>query len=210
MSYLRLTGSDEGTDNATRGLSFRSNNIELTANVIYNIFPHNKMYRRRGLISPYVTLGLGLLVNNPRAVFEGTSHALRPLETEGVSYNAISAVIPYGLGAKIKINPQIDLFAELSYRLTFTDYLDDVSTIYDPSKNDLPSNDIERILSDRRAEAGASERELTRNQRGNPDNNDGYFLFSIKVAYTVKVTKQRYSLRRNVSKFRVTKKIKRR
>lgn len=53
--------------------------------------------------------------------------ALRPLQTEGKKYSNFAFAIPVGAGVRYKINRYWDLSFELSYRQTFTDYLDDVS-----------------------------------------------------------------------------------
>ncbi|MFW5761504.1 MAG: hypothetical protein ACOCXH_11035, partial [Cyclobacteriaceae bacterium] len=59
-------------------------------------------------------------------------------------------------------------------------YLDDVSTVY-PDPSSL-SSDLARTLSDRSEEIGFDRREVG-SIRGHSDNNDGYFLGTIKVEY---------------------------
>ncbi|MEJ0031274.1 MAG: hypothetical protein WDO15_13250 [Bacteroidota bacterium] len=38
--------------------------------------------------------------------------------------------IPFGLGARLKLTETLDLWADIGFRYTFTDYLDDVSKNY--------------------------------------------------------------------------------
>ena len=207
-NYIRLKGSDEGGQyEQARGLSFRSDNVEFVGTVIYDIFEYNKMYRRRHLVSPYLQVGLGLLYYNPKALYDGKYYDLRALQTEGVKYNSITAVIPYGLGVRFKINPHINVSTEMNWRFAFSDYLDDVSDRYDESKSDLNDDEIAKILSDRRE--NYLEHETPHSGiRGSTGASDYYFIFNVKLAYTIKVTKQRYNINSNVSRFRIIKSIK--
>ena len=54
---------------------------------------------------------------------------MQPLRTEGQAeaYKLGQIVIPFGGGARYKLNRNFDLGLELGFRKTFTDYLDDVS-----------------------------------------------------------------------------------
>lgn len=56
--------------------------------------------------------------------------ALRNLQTEGRRYSNFAFAIPVGAGVRYKVNRYWDLSFEISYRQTFTDYLDDVSRDY--------------------------------------------------------------------------------
>jgi hypothetical protein len=42
----------------------------------------------------------------------------------------VQAVIPVGLGLKVNINQRWTFSGEIGHRITFTDYMDDVSTTY--------------------------------------------------------------------------------
>lgn len=208
LAYVRLSGTDQGGDNETRNLSFFSNTLDFSAMAIYDIFSYNKMYRRRQLISPYIALGLGFHTVNPMVKYQGVNYNLRKLQTEGLSYSAVSMTIPYGLGARMKVHPLVDVALEASWRLSFSDHLDDVSGSYYEPIQRLPEDDIRRVLADRRPVDQLTTRQLSSTQRGNPTSNDGYFMFSAKVDYTLKVTKQRYSINSNTSRFRLIKSIK--
>lgn len=208
FSYIRLSGSDQGGEHETRNLSFFSNTLDVAATVVYDIFSYNKMYRRRSLISPYIAVGLGFHTVNPKATYEGETYNLRKLQTEGYEYRGISMSVPYGIGARVKVHPLVDISLEANWRLTFTDYLDDVSGSYYTGLQTLPEDDIRRVLGDRRQTERLTPRQLSGTQRGNPNSNDAYFMLSAKVDYTLKVTKQRYSISSNTSRFRLIKSIK--
>jgi len=76
----------------------------------------------------------------------------------------------------MKAGPFFNVALEGGYRLTFTDYLDDVSTVYpDPASFTDP---IAAALSMRYEDPVPPG-----TQRGDPNQNDGYFLLNIKVEY---------------------------
>lgn len=209
LTYFRLFGSDaRDKTHEWRGLSFVSNSFDFSASVVYDIFQYHKMYRRRALLSPYLTIGVGLMTVNPKAKFQGTTHKLRPLMTEGNSYSPIAAVLPYGFGVRIKLNPVLNLGVESIWRFTTSDYIDDVSTRYDQDILALPNNDIRKQLADRRTEAGATPDQKNVSIRGNPERNDLIWLIGFKLEYTIRVTKQRYNINTNTSRFRLIKSIK--
>ena len=119
-------------------------------------------------------------------------------------YSSVSFSTQLGAGIRLKATPQIDIAFEAIFRKTFTDYIDDVSTIYptdiaswtDPIRQDLSLKQEGRSLD---AAAGKT--------RGNPSNNDGYLTFGFRLEYTLMVTQQRYNLKRNSSRLRMHKGI---
>ena len=46
------------------------------------------------------------------------------------SYKKFQVAIPFGIGARFRLNEMLDLSAELGFRYLFTDYIDDVSKNY--------------------------------------------------------------------------------
>ena len=108
-------------------------------------------------------------------------YALQPLETEGVKYSRTQPVIPVGLGVRVKLDPFFNILLEGGYRFTFTDYLDDVSIHRYPDPATLKS-DLSRALSDRRSEIGY-DLPYNKGVRGNPKENDGYFLLNATLQY---------------------------
>lgn len=155
----------------------------------------------------------------------GTEGQYSTLPAEAVnsgidSYGLIQFAIPAGIGFRYRLNQVFDISAEFGVRYTFTDYLDDVSANYvDPSL--LPS-DLARELADRSQELTSavsgsardfdlissitSDRnndgffdgygtEFGSNNRGNKDDNDLYFVSSIKLAYIIGATFRRAKFR---------------
>lgn len=147
--------------------------------------------------------------------------ALQGSKNEGIdTYSKIQVAIPLGLGVRYRLNQVFDLSFEMSFRYLFTDYIDDVSANYvDPSV--LP-NDLARELADRSGESNAAVsgdardfeaiNAFTRdtdgdgifdgfgtegefNLRGNRDQNDMYFVTTIKMAYIIGATFRRAKFR---------------
>ncbi|MCI5054762.1 MAG: hypothetical protein MRY83_01570 [Flavobacteriales bacterium] len=111
----RRTGKD---------LEFRSTNYDAIISARVNILEFLPQTR----FSPYVMGGFGALVFNPQGKMNDEWVDLRPLRTEGVSYNNLAFIAPVGTGFSLKITPRIWFDASFMWRLAFTDYIDDVSS----------------------------------------------------------------------------------
>ncbi|MBX2900833.1 MAG: outer membrane beta-barrel protein [Cyclobacteriaceae bacterium] len=181
INWFVLQGSDAQADDNSRkrrNLSFKSNNIEFNAVGMINLFANGNRYYRRPYFNVYGFGGVGLLYFNPKAEINGKWHALQPLQTEGVKYSRITPTIPFGLGFRVKSGPNLNVAFEVGYRKIFTDYLDDVSTVY-PVQASL-SSDLARSLSVRYNPVPADVEGL---QRGNPSSVDGYMMANVKLEY---------------------------
>ena len=148
--YGTLKGSDakettstgEGQFRNTRNLSFRNRIKELSVVAYFDLFKNESTYISRVAWTPYLFLGIAAFINNPEAQapdydLEGNKLAqagqwvaLRSLHTEGKSYGLVQPAIPFGIGARFRINEVMDLWGDIGFRYTFTDYIDDVSGNY--------------------------------------------------------------------------------
>ena len=185
LTWFRIAGTDKDAndDRVERNLSFFSNNQELSVHGTVSLMKEPKRFYQRYYFNMYAFVGAGLLHMNPKAKYQGKNYALQPLQTEGEKYSRFQFVIPYGIGAKIYINPLHNLIIEAGYRTTFTDHLDDISVRRYPLPADL-SSDLSRALSDRRRERDPLYPiKQGLGVRGNPKENDGYFLMNIKYQY---------------------------
>ncbi|MDH4090745.1 MAG: DUF6089 family protein [Cyclobacteriaceae bacterium] len=185
LTWFQLSGDDAKADDdrQERNLSFRSNNIELSVLGAINLTPMGMRFYQRSLLNLHAFAGIGALYFNPKAEYQGKWHALQPLQTENRKYSRIQAVIPIGLGARIKVNPFYNILIEAGYRITFTDYLDDASSTRYPD-GALLKSDLARALSDRRVEIGTQPSKPTLvGKRGNPGKNDGYLITNITLQY---------------------------
>lgn len=190
LLWYRISGADSLNNEKytiyDRNLSFRADNVE--ANIAVVGYLYNKYNRYRvPILNPYGFVGVGVTTNSPKAYYEGEWHALRPLQTEGNAYSGIILSLPFGLGVTYhNVFPRVDFSLEAGYRYTFSDYMDDASTVY-PEKSSF-SNPLALELSDRRDEfvqrEGRDPRYIGNNYRGNPKNTDWYLISALKVTYS--------------------------
>ena len=183
FSWITLSGRDlpdAGSGRAGRNLSFTSNNYEFNMSALWHLMPHRGRFYQRSNYNGYLFIGIGGLYFNPKARLDGEEYALQPLQTEGVEYSRFAFVIPFGVGGKVKLTPFANLALEAGWRKTFTDYLDDVSTVHIDYSS--ITNPITRRLSDRRPEVNLPTKPAG-SKRGNPDEKDWYMLLSVKLEY---------------------------
>lgn len=179
LSRFGLAGDDatSGTPwHKRRNLSFRSTNFELTAVGMLHLLQAEGSSRNFGGLNIYMLAGLGFFYMNPKAELDGKTYSLQPLQTEDILYSRIQPTIPYGLGARIGLNPILAIGIELNWRITMTDYIDDVSTVY---RDNTQWSDIRRRLSDRSEGMTFKPGE----RRGNPADNDGYYFLQLRIEY---------------------------
>ncbi len=88
-------------------------------------------------LSIYAYGGIGATYFNPQAPLNGKWYSLRPLGTEGQNvmpgkdpYKRFTVVWPVGFGAKYAVNNKWNVGIEYGARKTYTDYFEDVSTLY--------------------------------------------------------------------------------
>lgn len=181
VQWFQLAGDDANSNEENRkerNLSFQSNNFELNVVGIFQAFQDGTRYYQRPSFNIYGFAGVGLLYFNPKAELDGKKYALQPIATEGVNYSRITIVIPYGAGIRFKVNPFWNVALEGGFRQTFTDYIDDVSTVY--IDNSSFTNTTHASLADRNLSGTAREAGRV---RGNSSKNDNYFLMNIKVEF---------------------------
>lgn len=93
-------------------------------------------FLREKPINPYLSLGLGLLGYTPRDV-EG-NNLLDNVSTraEGESYGSLAAGFPLSIGTEYKLSHLLSLGLEYTYRLTTSDYLDNIGQLGMRNGND--------------------------------------------------------------------------
>jgi hypothetical protein len=183
FNYGRVGADDADSDNnfeKNRNLSFKSNIFDLSTAVEFNFFQYehgHKIYNR----TPYFFGGLNIFHFNPTAVLNGQRYSLRDLGTEGQAfdneYSSINLGLLLGGGFKFDLNTTTSINLEVSGRFLFTDYLDDVSTVF-PDKDILRASrgDIAVALSDRSLVEGLGN---PGRQRGDKKGNDKYCFAGI-------------------------------
>ncbi len=141
FNYATVSGKDalnQSPSLVRRNLSFSSNIFEGNALLEINILPYLSNISEYHF-APYVAAGIGVFRFDPTTELDGVKVRLQPLGTEGQGtsfapnnpkYNLVQVNIPFGGGVRVKLAEGITAHAELIFRWTFTDYLDDVSTVY--------------------------------------------------------------------------------
>ena len=231
--------TDEGKNRYLRNASFRNRIKELSVVAYFDLFKNESTYISRVKWTPYVFIGLVGFFHNPQAkapaldlhgspLAEGGKWVdLRPLGTEGQystldptdvnhgvkPYSLLQVAIPFGVGARFRINEVMDLWGDIGFRYTFTDYLDDVSRSYvnlyklnsplaeamsyrtnelgpggqAPPANPLTYSDPNNPAKTYTVEAGYGQ-EFKDNIRGNKNNRDIYMVTSIRLTYILGAT----------------------
>ena len=195
LDYLRIEGDDKLSSNParnTRNLNFRNDMFDLGLTGEYFFYENNDLgntYRFKNGFRAYIFAGVGAYYSNPKANYHGEWVALRPLQTEGVSYSPIGLNIPVGLGFYFTFSKKHRIGFEYNYRTTFTDYLDDISGTYASTSGMAPDA---AALSNRTGELGASvDPNFAKNfvpgsKRGDKTHKDSYMTMSLSYSYVIR------------------------
>jgi hypothetical protein len=147
--------------------------------------------RSKKIINPFGMVGLGYFWFNPKGELDGKVYELQPLGTEGQFIKGGNYVAPYkrssgslvvGLGVFLRLNDNFGIRIEGAPQITFTDFLDDTSTIY-PDSTALaatPNGHIAVQFSSRRLNGFPQEGR----PRANPEKDDVIITFGVAVVYT--------------------------
>jgi hypothetical protein len=196
--YAFLGYSDiysENTVQRRRNLSFNTSLWELGISGDFNFFRFQPGFEGYNF-TPYIGLGLGIFSYNPYAYLNGQQIFLRPLGTEGQGsslypnleqYGTTAISVPFTIGVKYALDTRTNFFAELVYRFTNTDYLDDVSGFYTPDAfPPLPDGSVSNafLLQDRSYETGSAIG-LKGRQRGNSLKADSYATLKIGLSFNL-------------------------
>jgi hypothetical protein len=202
-------GMLNGNDNLTtepfrhnRNLHFRSPIVEFSGQLEGYITKEQQghLYRiknAKGMkhidMQIYGFIGIGAFYFNPQAFYAGSWVNLQPLGTEGQGlisghkkYSRINVAVPIGIGFKYALDRKWSLGLEYGIRKTFTDYIDDVSTVYyrdttgswSPAQTYLADPSLGEIqLPD------GIEVTQTGQQRGDSKDKDAYMFAHVTVSY---------------------------
>ncbi|MCU0359812.1 MAG: hypothetical protein MUF75_03680 [Bacteroidia bacterium] len=219
FSYLAVRGNDAATEDIyrkNRNLNFRSSIFELSGRMEIGYQSTRRGGNRYGIRKNYgkgknfthnifAFAGLGGFYFNPKGVdASGKIHKLRPLHTEGQGlpggpkqYSNVNISIPMGFYYKLTINKVWSVGLEFAHRKTFTDYIDDVSTVYyDPVALTQAYGPLSAAMADPSLGlipgASSPAADGTPAQRGDSDK-DSFMSLEISVSYIFK--KQRKSAR---------------
>jgi hypothetical protein len=237
-------GHDTYNYRGVRNLSFRNRIKELSVTAYFDLFENDGTYISRVKWTPYAFIGVAVFLQNPQAKapkyfldgvtltnMEGKWVDLQPLGTEGQKsatstllatdvnsgikpYGLLQVAVPFGIGGRFRINEVLDFWADIGFRYTFTDYLDDVSKNYvDVTR--FKDNSLAQAIAYRSNEVAnpgllthnvtvngqtvkiidGYGQEGTYNNRGNKKYNDIYMVTSFKITYILGATFHRAKFR---------------
>ena len=199
--HLSLTGMatqlramDANTDNLmSRGLSFTSWLSEGALMGRYDLISRNN-----GRLRGYVTAGAAVFYVNPWTFGAGGDKvSLYPLSTggQGLSqypdvkdHQKINASIPFGAGFDIAFIKRTRLEFDFLLRKTFTDYIDDIGSIY-PDRNVLLN--AKGATSVAYAWRGSGPYPAAGSTRGDADDKDWYSSFNVRLKLPLTKDKQK-------------------
>ncbi|OWP62793.1 hypothetical protein CDA63_12120 [Hymenobacter amundsenii] len=197
LSYGRITGDDSKAADQNdqdykfrynRNMNFRNDIVELAVVGMFDLVENRNNYIKRPDFVPYLFGGVAVMHHNPKGEnASGNIVNLQPLRTEGQSsgYNLTQFVIPFGAGARYKLNKAFDIGLELGFRKTFTDYLDDVSGNYVANRSVLAAGDAQYFGWDitREFPGTYTKAQQGGEMRGKSNEKDWYTTLGVSVNY---------------------------
>lgn len=211
FSFGYIAGNDALTNEIfrrNRNLHFRSPVAEMALMFeakILDFKPKTRYYtgvKKSGLDgwSLSAIAGVGYTYFNPQANLDGVWYNLQPLHTEGQGlpgapdpYSRFTAVVPLGFRIEYELNKEWSFGFELIHRITFTDYMDDVSGVYyDNAEIALNYGDLAAYFADpslgyfinSNGDQVPLNSTRTGDQRGNDEDNDAYMMAHFTATYT--------------------------
>lgn len=149
--------------------------------------PHHKRRTKYKKVTGYIATGLAGCYFNPMGEYtDGTLYELNLLHTEGQgilptrpNYALTSFVIPVNLGFRYRLNSQFTIDAELCYRKSFSDYMDDISQTYvDPAL--FNGDPVATYFANPTPGVPGTQ---PGSQRGDPTDPDGYMFLMFNVSW---------------------------
>lgn len=148
-----------------RNLNFKSPLLSLEGMAELNLYKYIPGSMDEGRFAPFICGGLGGFWFSPRTrdKINGQNVKLQPLGTEGQGmpgysdyYKLFALQLIGGIGMKFNAGERLGITLQANYHHTFTDYIDDVSTVYvnpDDIDNYKPENaELIKQLADRSPE----------------------------------------------------------
>ncbi len=176
-----------------RNLRFETAIYEGHGLLEFNFLPYRPgRTNKGGAWTPFVFAGLSLFYFSPQVQYNGSLIDLATLNTEGQNlpgstlgdYGFVSMAIPFGAGIKLKLSNRFSLLGEWGMRMTFTDYLDDVSYRYpNQAQMVIINGQLASELSDPSMGGTVGGSTLSGYQRGTSNNLDWYSFFNVSLVF---------------------------
>jgi len=209
LNYLRLSGDDSKSDNGprrARNLNFKNDMFELLVNLEYYLYKVNDVGRSgryRTDFNLYIFGGIGGFYSNPKGQHDLTGKwiTLRPIETEGLSYSAYNLAVPLGIGFYYTLQNKYRIGMEIGWRTTFTDYIDDASTVYANNYDGITNKTDQALLDEINADLYEGENGIhptnfdAGSKRGSSEQNDSYMTATINFSFSIRGRSKYYKSR---------------
>lgn len=208
LQYLRLSGDDRFNDSEVtraRNLNFFSPVFQLSGGIDWNFLGFSQADGKA--FTPYASVGASLFHMNPSTTYQGKKVALHPLGTEGQGlvdypaqkrYHLLQPSLQFGGGLKFLTSGKFIIALEGMMSYTFTDYIDDVSTIY-ISYDELlaKSGPLTAALANREGEYLNTEPVIvpTGTKRGNNAINDFFGTITVHFGIPFHVSSGQFKVR---------------
>ncbi|MXV51418.1 hypothetical protein GS399_10590 [Pedobacter sp. HMF7647] len=187
-----IRGEDAKSDNEqerNRNLNFYSPVTEGSLQVEFNFFNYMTTEFNSKRFSPFLFVGFGGVLFDPRAEYNGIKYMLHDYGTEGQdlnnTYRQYTYSIPYGAGVKYNFSGNWSLIGELGYRTTGTDFLDDVSGYYPtPQQLNVPNDAAFTAQRQFLSDPSVNKIGVPGTQRGDLRKRDTYMFAGISLTYT--------------------------
>lgn len=134
LNFGKIKGDDSNfKENEGRAYSFESNIFDLTAGLEYTFLAKDR-YDAGGTfqktVSPFVYIAAGI-VNSDLTIDDKIVRTQDEIDAGNLHF-----ALPIGLGLKADLTERITVAADVSFRATFSDYLDGFSESANSDKND--------------------------------------------------------------------------
>lgn len=186
-----------------RGLNFLTKINDVSLVVEFNFLEYYTGNPKRN-VSPYIFGGISVFQYTPFVQVGDTLVNLRNIATEGpegevkwydklsVKSSPVGLSIPFGFGVKLALSRHIAATMEWRMQKTFTDYLDDVATVYPEEHATVEIGETTYDLSD------PSGNYIAGQQRGNSAFNDWFGMARVSLTWKINLPDGRGC---NLSKF---------
>lgn len=194
--YGRIQGDDKLSTNpgrVGRNQNFRNDLLEFYARTEFYFWRNYDVggtWRYNWDFAAYGFTGFAFYYSNPKGKLEGSDEwvPLQPLQTEGVNYNKFGLSTPTGLGCYFTFDKTHRFGFEMGWRMTFDDYLDDVSGNYVSDEVYSTMDPTAQAFANRRPELGNdpsvpdAAHYGDENKRGDNTHNDTYMFGTISYS----------------------------
>lgn len=196
IAQTTISGIDSLSTNDFQQRRYLSFSNKVTRFAVSSEF-HFRAYKPGGLgtsFTPYLNLGLAVNFSNPTAQFNGLDVTLSDKGTEGeyflragsnLPYRKAAIALPIQAGLKVYLGGPWALAIEAGVTHVFSDYLDDVSSVYPGYSNFAIEKQKQYFkYSDRSSEIGMKS-QVAGKQRGVAAFNDAYYHAGITLIYSI-------------------------